>query len=369
MDASRSRLIGVRERDGEQDTIVTSPIVGRSACPDERARRRRGLLFGSDRQPRRQVPGVAAVESSQHAVGRHRAVGRGVQSRRIARLAREDRRRQRGIDLPAGVVARQRACSSCRIAPAGGTCIAGGGDSLRQPQRERCITDGGRVRQAAVDVQHGHVCVCRREPDRGNVYGGRPMASGADRSRCANRFTPLDLPVEPIESIKARATNGHRTHRHLSSSAVLRPNPRPSTATRPGGRLRVLRSSATDPIAREWISVRGGGHLPVGDRDVHAFYYPPANPDVDRSAGNAAAADRGHAWRSDRRDARRARSEGAVLDQPRLRGARRELQRQHRLRAAVSRSPERAVGHRRRRGRRRRRAGDGGGEEGGSRIA
>ena len=60
-----------------------------------RARRRRGLLFGSDRQSRRQVPGVAAVEPSEHAVGRHRAVGRGVQRRRVDRRAREDRRRRR----------------------------------------------------------------------------------------------------------------------------------------------------------------------------------------------------------------------------------------------------------------------------------
>ena len=46
-----------------------------------------------------------------------------------------------------------------------------------------------------------------------------------------------------------------------------------------------------------------------------------------------------------------------VLDQPRLRRARRQLRRQHRLRPRVSRSPERPVGHRRRRRLRQRRAG------------
>ena len=43
----------------------------------------------------------------------------------------------------------------------------------------------------------------------------------------------------------------------------------------------VLRSSATDPIPREWISVAEAVTFKVGDRDVHAFYYPPTNPDVD----------------------------------------------------------------------------------------
>ena len=42
----------------------------------------------------------------------------------------------------------------------------------------------------------------------------------------------------------------------------------------------MLRSSVTDPIAREWISVAEAVTYRAGDRDVHAFYYPPANPDV-----------------------------------------------------------------------------------------
>ena len=114
--------------DGRADATPTSGWTRIAIAPDRRSRddaeqqrrssrdsrcdragRRRRLLFGSDRQPRRQVPGVAAVASSQHAVGRDRVVGRGVQSGRIDRLAREGRRRQRRVDLPAGVVARRRA--------------------------------------------------------------------------------------------------------------------------------------------------------------------------------------------------------------------------------------------------------------------
>ena len=43
----------------------------------------------------------------------------------------------------------------------------------------------------------------------------------------------------------------------------------------------MLRSSATDTIPRAWISVPEAVTFAAGDRDVHAFYYPPTNPDVD----------------------------------------------------------------------------------------
>ena len=190
------------------------------------------------------------------------------------------------------------------------------------------------------------------------------MEAGADRSERA--------PLHAARSAGGAGRVDQGRRRHDADIYFIGGSPTDAPAIycySKGGQLRVLRSSATDPIPREWISVAEAVTYKVGDRDVHAFYYPPTNPDVSSAAGDVAAADRRHARRSDRRDARRARSEGAVLDQPRLRGARRELQRQHRLRAAVSRSPERAVGHRRRRGRRRRRAGDGGGEEGGSGAA
>ena len=108
----------------------------------------------------------------------------------------------------------------------------------------------------------------------------------------------------------------------------------------------------------------------AGDRDVHAFYYPPTNPDVAAPAGDAAAADRAHATAgrpappTDVLDPKVQfwTSRGfAVLDV--------NYSGSTGYGRAVSRSPERAVGHRRRRGRRRRRAGDGGGGEGGCRIA
>jgi len=48
-----------------------------------------------------------------------------------------------------------------------------------------------------------------------------------------------------------------------------------------GTELTLLRASTSEPIAREWISVPEAVTYRVKDRDVHAFYYPPTNPDVE----------------------------------------------------------------------------------------
>ena len=92
------------------------------------------------------------------------------------------------------------------------------------------------------------------------------------------RFEAVDLPVQPIESIKA---NGDTIYFVGGSSteptAIMRLR---------GGTLDVLRKSTTEQIAREWISVAEAITFKVKDRDVHAFYYPPTNPDVTAPAGD-----------------------------------------------------------------------------------
>ena len=92
----------------------------------------------------------------------------------------------------------------------------------------------------------------------------------------AREFTPIDLPIEPLESIKANAhgiyfIGGSPTE---SSAIVALSNP-PQ-----GGHYSVLRSAASESIPREWISVAEAVTFKAGDRDVHAFYYPPKNPEV-----------------------------------------------------------------------------------------
>ena len=83
-------------------------------------------------------------------------------------------------------------------------------------------------------------------------------------------FTPIELTTEPLEGIKANPNNVY----FIGGS----PTHAPAIMTMSGT---MLRSSVTDEIPREWISIPEAVTYKVGDRDVHAFYYPPTNPDVD----------------------------------------------------------------------------------------
>ena len=87
------------------------------------------------------------------------------------------------------------------------------------------------------------------------------------------QFTPIELDVQPLESIKA--TEAADIY-FLGGSAT-----QPAAIMRLRGRsLEILRSSTGEPIPREWISVPESVTFSVKDRQVHAFYYPPHNPDV-----------------------------------------------------------------------------------------
>ena len=99
------------------------------------------------------------------------------------------------------------------------------------------------------------------------------------------RFEPVDLPVQPLESIKAaenpRATEGTDVY-FVGGSAT-----EPTAIMRlRKGELEVLRSSTSERIPREWISVAEAVTFKVKDRDVHAFYYPPTNPEVTAPPGD-----------------------------------------------------------------------------------
>jgi dipeptidyl aminopeptidase/acylaminoacyl peptidase len=47
-----------------------------------------------------------------------------------------------------------------------------------------------------------------------------------------------------------------------------------------------LRSATSDPIAKDWISVAEAVTFKAGAREVHAFYYAPANPEVQAPEGD-----------------------------------------------------------------------------------
>ena len=103
-------------------------------------------------------------------------------------------------------------------------------------------------------------------------------------------FEPIELAVQPLESIKA--TNDAIYFIGGSATeppAVVRLDPPKPGAFLPGEggpqRLMVIRASSAERIPIEWISVPEAVTFKVKEREVHAFYYPPANPDVTAPAG------------------------------------------------------------------------------------
>jgi dipeptidyl aminopeptidase/acylaminoacyl peptidase len=97
-------------------------------------------------------------------------------------------------------------------------------------------------------------------------------------------FEPVDLPIQPVESIKA---NPKTRDIYFIGGSAIEPTAviRLSNPAQAGHH--VLRSSTTERIPREWISVAEAVTFKVENRDVHAFYYPPTNPDV-RPSGHQA---------------------------------------------------------------------------------
>ncbi len=85
-------------------------------------------------------------------------------------------------------------------------------------------------------------------------------------------FAPVELPVQPLESICARHNaiyfvGGSATQ----SGAIMRMALGDMTPV-------VLRSASADRIEPAWVSVPEAVTYRVSDRAVHAFYYPPVNP-------------------------------------------------------------------------------------------
>ena len=86
-------------------------------------------------------------------------------------------------------------------------------------------------------------------------------------------FEPVDLPVEVLESIKAAEGAGI----YFLGGSSTQP---PAIMRLRNGQLDTLRRSVTEQIPPEWISKAEPVTFKVKDRDVHAFYYAPTNPDV-----------------------------------------------------------------------------------------
>jgi hypothetical protein len=182
-------LVAVREQAGQKqnDRRGRTPIGVPQQCSSK------ARIFYSDPivSPDGKFPGVAAVDHPNMPWGRHRAVGRGVQSRRQRRLARKGAGGS-AIDLPAGVVARTARCSS--FGSDGWWNLSMAGLSI-----EPCIrwtrSSASRSGRSA-----WYVCV-RRRGRIAHVYGRGGVEAGADRSD-ARRFSRSICRSSP-RSIKA----------------------------------------------------------------------------------------------------------------------------------------------------------------------
>ncbi|MDP2322056.1 MAG: prolyl oligopeptidase family serine peptidase [Acidobacteriota bacterium] len=107
--------------------------------------------------------------------------------------------------------------------------------------------------------------------------GGRWQLALIDTRR--REFTPIALPVQPLESIQARGgalyfMAGSATE----ANAVMRLNLASKTTE-------VLRSASAERIDPAWIARAEAVTFTAAGREVHAFYYPPTNPEVVAPAG------------------------------------------------------------------------------------
>ncbi|MEY4095321.1 MAG: hypothetical protein RLZZ53_2520 [Acidobacteriota bacterium] len=92
-------------------------------------------------------------------------------------------------------------------------------------------------------------------------------------------FEPMNVGVEPLETIKSNGTDiffigGSPTQ----ASAVMQ-------CAAASGVSRMVRPSSTESLPPEWISVAEAVTYRAGNREVHAFYYAPANPETQAPAG------------------------------------------------------------------------------------
>ena len=88
----------------------------------------------------------------------------------------------------------------------------------------------------------------------------------------SKRYVPVEQPIQPLESITA-----HGADLFFIGGSATEP---PAIYRLRNYLLTVVRSSTSERIDRAWISIPDAITFTVKDRDVHAFYYPPANPAV-----------------------------------------------------------------------------------------
>ena len=331
------------------NTIVAVDLAGAARSPAACSRGGHDFFSSPRLSPDGSKLAVARLGPSQHAVERHDALSRDARRRRhAAGEPRGDRRRRRGVRSSSrnGRPTAARS-SSCPTAPAGGISIA---------MISRGATRARLPRARPNSASRNGCSACRPTRSPGRTASCAPIRRPASAaSRCSTSrpeaLRPLDTPFTEfgvgarrrrprgvprrrpdLAGLRRRARSAHR-HAPVAEEVDRHPRPR-----RPAHRRLPddgpARSSFRPPAARPHSACSIRRSIPI--TPAPAGEKPPLVVEGAR--------------RPDRGGVEHALAAQPVLDQPRHRGARRELRRQHRLRARISRAAVRQLGRGRRRG-------------------
>ena len=309
------------------NTIVAPALERRR---ERRPCARRGPDFYA--YPRLSPDGRASrgsVEPPEHAVGRQRALGRR-RWRRTAPIASTPSasRAARASRSSSRVVAGRRALLRLRphrlVEPLPLARMAGD-EALTPMEAEFGGRSGSSACRPTASLDGGRSSPPTRET---------ALAAGDGRYATTARVDRLRHPT-PRSAISVV-----RTGEALFVARQRRHQPPPSCADRPRQPEHSPSLSArcdvnVDP--RLHLRRRSPSNSPPRRAHRARLLYPPQNTDFAAPDGRAAAAARAEPRRPDRRHLDRAEPDHPVLDQPRLRRARRQLRRQHRLRARLPR--------------------------------
>ena len=358
IDQRRNRWIGVREDhtvDGEPVNAIVAVDLGRSGQRSPDTCSRAGTISMLRRGSRRMdagSPGSPGIIPTCRGTARMlylAEVARKWRNRRAASRSPAERR-NRSSSRNGRPTARR--SSSCPIAPAGGISIA----RSRDASDAGAGADGGGVRSAAMAARHVDLCF-RRAPSGSSAPIPRP---GSGASRCwisrAERLTPLATPFTEFGSMRAegdRAVFRAGAPDHPASIVAL---------DLASGRHSVLKKATdildrAEPRIADYLTRVESVEFPTtGGETAFGLFYPPHNPDYAPRRDGKAAAPGQVPRRADLGGVEHAQPGHSILDEPRHRGARRELPRQHRLRPRLPRPSAPELGRGRRRRLRQRRA-------------
>ena len=274
-----------------------------------------------------------------------RAVAGGDRGERADRSGAAGRGRGRGGDRPAGLVARRASSTSSPTEPAGGTSI-GWAPTDRCPSAPCLPNSPGRPGPSA-GAGTASSAPTSSSPATLRMVAGiwRPSRSPP------GALSRLDLPYTAWSGVgiaDGRAVLRAGAPDRPAAIVLLEPA---------SGTLSELARAGDLPVDPAYLAAPQPIEFPTEPgRTAHAFYYPPTNPDHRRPPGERPpliVMSHGGPTGSTSSELR---PRHPVLDQARLRGVRRQLRRQHRLRPRLPRAPQRALGRGRRRRLRQRRA-------------